>query len=190
MKQNYTVEQSSPTTFWLKFDELNLRKESLTIELSLCKDDSNSKRSLPKLWYSFGYTDKVLETYWCVSTYVKDSEGYCWGKYNPQSKMEGKRTVINFDWMLEGTEENKEKLIDETYKRFSQAAGKSATEEKLERIREFATLKQLEIVDAMPEGWYKMNYATDPSGCVSVCNTRATLKARKEGTLERKLLLI
>ena len=66
-----------------------------------------------------GFTDRVLKTYWSVSTYVTDAKGQCWGIYNPTIKPNGNK--INFDYMFEATEENKQILINETYKRFMEA---------------------------------------------------------------------
>ena len=71
-------------------------------------------------WFSFknkkgedvkhGYTKKNLTNYLCVDTYVTDKEGNCTRKYNPQAekKNPGK---INFNYMLEATEANEEKLL-------------------------------------------------------------------------------
>lgn len=58
--------------------------------------------------------------YWSVQVYVEDSEGNCFGSYNPII-INGK---INFEWLFEATEDNKQKLINEVYKRFSTAKGK------------------------------------------------------------------
>lgn len=192
-KNNYTVKQLVPTVLWFTFNEKNKKGEELTIELTLCTD-SDSKNSLPKLWHKNGYIDRVLDTYWAVSTCVKDSEGRSWGKYNPQTKLseDGGRMVINFDWMMEATEENKEKLIDEVYRIFSEATGKSATEEKIEKVMEYAKINKLEVVTEIPEGWEKRNYATDPCGSISICNCKMgdTFKAIKEKRYQRKLLLV
>ena len=192
IKNNYVVSQSAPTVFWLTFNEKNKKSETLTIELSLCKDDPTYKNSLPKLWYKNGYIDRVLETYWSIGTYVTDSEGRQWGKYNPQNKLsdDGKRMVINFDWMLEATEENREKLINEVYRIFSEATGKSATEEKIEHVKEFAKNNNIEVAEEIPEGWIKVNYATDPAGSVSICNMKPSIKAIRDGSFQRKLLLV
>ena len=132
---NYTIEQMAEKRWFYTFTNTNKKSESLIIELSKC-EDSSYKNSLPKLWYKNGYTDKVLESYWSIQTYVKDSEGQSYGRYNPQHKLseDTKRSVINFDWMLEATEENKEKLIDEVYRIFSVATGESATEKKHRKI--------------------------------------------------------
>lgn len=191
-QNNYVVSQSAPTVFWVKFNDKNNKRETLTVELSLCENSATYKNSLPNLWFKNGYIDRVLETYWCVNTYVEDSEGRSWGKYNPQTKLseDGKRMVINFDWMFEATEENKNKILNEVYRIFSEATGKSATEEKIDKVREYAKKNNLEVVTEVPEGWIKKDYATDPCGSISVCNTKFSLKAIKDGTFQRKLLLV
>ncbi|MDR1707437.1 MAG: hypothetical protein LBR46_05485 [Prevotella sp.] len=122
MRKEYTVEQMAETRWFYTFSEPNAKGEKLVIEILRGRNDGGS-RALPVLWYKSGMTDRVLETYWCISTYVTDTEGRCWIMYNPQSKRsdDGKRAVINFDWMYEATEENKEKLIDEAFRLFSAA---------------------------------------------------------------------
>ena len=47
--------------------------------------------------------------------YAYDKEGNCYGRYNPQILPHG--TKINFDWILEATEENKERILNEIIKR-------------------------------------------------------------------------
>lgn len=191
LKGKYEISQSSPNTFWLTFNEENSIGESLTIELTHC-ENSGGNNSLPNLWYKKGYMNRVLENYWGVSTYVKDSEGRSWGKYNVQDKLsdDKKRMVIDFDWMLEATEENKEKLINEVYRIFMSATGKSATEEKIERVREYAKKNNIEVVTEIPEGWLKIRSAVDPIGSISVCNMKWNLKAARDGSFQRKLLLV
>lgn len=72
-----------------------------------------SKHSLPAMWKRKGFIDKEPETWWGVQTYVTDRQGRCSGKYNPTTK-DGK---LNFEWLLEATEENQQKIIDEIYRR-------------------------------------------------------------------------
>ena len=105
----------------INFLEKNNKGETLRIFLTKC-ENSGGKHALPILWFANGYTDRVLETYWHLETFVRDDKG-CWGIYNPQHKIHpsGGRYVINFDWMFEATEENKEKLIKEVYRRFAEA---------------------------------------------------------------------
>lgn len=188
----YTVEQMADTRWFLRFKEKNTIGESLLIELCLCQDDPNWKNSNPKVWYKNGYTDRVLELYWHVDPEVRDSEGRGWRKYDIQRKLsdDGKRMVINFDWMLEATEENKEILINEIYNLFINATGKSATEEKIEHVKEYAKKNSMEVVTEIPKGWIKTSHATDPSGSISVCNIERSFKAIRDGSFKRKLLLV
>lgn len=99
----------------------NMLGETLTFELIKCTPDNSFKTSLPNLWKKYGYTDKVLDTYYYIDTYVYDSKGNCTGKYNPQNKLsdDGKRYIIDFKYMLEATDENKMILINEVLNRFS-----------------------------------------------------------------------
>lgn len=77
------------------------------IEVSFCK--AGELNSIPQLWYKYGYTNKVLNEYIFIKTYCTDKDGHCTGNYNPQTIGINK---INFDYMLESTEENLNKLID------------------------------------------------------------------------------
>ena len=121
----YTTEQRTATSTYYHFTEQNKRGERLTVEITECRPDNKSKSSLPNLWQKHGYTKKRLESYFSFATYATDADGLCWGRYNPQTKVEavnGKpRAVINFDWMLEVTEQNRERLLRECYNRFINA---------------------------------------------------------------------
>lgn len=187
-----SIEKVAATRTLYTFKNKNSKGETLVIELSLCKDNPTYKNSLPKLWYKKGYIDRVLETYWNIDTYVTDSEGSCWSLYNPQLKAaeSGKSAVINFDWMLEATEENKQKIINEVYTLFSKATGKSATEKKIDKVKDFAIKNNLKVVTEIPEGWEKVAFPTDPIGCISICNEKMSLEAIRNKTFERRLLLI
>lgn len=71
--------------------------------------------------------DKIFKEpfpWWVIRVYVTNkNDGLCYGKYNPQEKPEVKRdskgkiwlshNVVNFDWVLPATEENKRKIIEE-----------------------------------------------------------------------------
>lgn len=76
-------------------------------------ENTHGKHSLPAMWKRKGFIDKEPETWWGVQTYVTDRQGRCSGKYNPTTK-DGK---LNFEWLLEATEENRQKIIDEIYRR-------------------------------------------------------------------------
>ena len=171
---------------WIHVTESNKKEETLTIELSECINPGG-KNSLPYLWHKAGYTDKVLNTYLCIHTYCTDSEGNCYGIYNPQTKRseDGKRNVINFDWMFENTEENKQKLINETIRLFESATGKSATQEKMEKCEKFASENDLDIVTEKPEGWHELLGIKSPIGSVVITDR----KSFKQKDYKRALLV-
>ena len=187
MENNYTVEQMAEERWFYTFADVNKKGEKLIIELSKVQDDKDYKKSLPKLWAKGGYIDRVLESYWSIETYVKDSEGNSWGMYNPQHKLnEETRLVINFDWMFEATEENKERIINEVYRRFSNATGKSATEEKHEKIKSYAQKNNMVIYNTIPSGWSVLEGAiTAPRGTELISNK----KSFKSGKRQTALLL-
>lgn len=120
---NYTVEQRTKAATWYTFAEQNSAGERLQVELSECRPDNRCKNSLPNLWKKHGYTARVLESYFCVRTYATDPEGVCRGRYNPQEETQNSspQRSINFAWMLEVTEENRERLLRECYRRFINA---------------------------------------------------------------------
>lgn len=168
--KEYTVEkQEYSNTTWINVIGENDKKERLVISICECTNPGG-QNSLPALWYKHGRTNKILETYLSVDAYVYDSENQCWGCYNPQIKRseDGRRSVIDFDWMLENTEENKQKLISECIRRFETAKGKSATEIKLDKIYEYAAKYNLDVLKRIPEGWKEIHCASDPIGCVRV----------------------
>ncbi|NCI35845.1 hypothetical protein EJM73_09225 [Clostridium botulinum] len=170
------------------FTDTNEKGEKVIIELSKCEDDPSFKNSLPKLWKKHGHIDRVLKTYWGIETYVKDTEGNSFGMYNPQDKLreDGKGMVINFDWMFEATEDNKEKLINEVYRLASEAKGETATEEKHRKIREYAKERNIDIYKSIPIGWNILNGAlTAPKGAVWISN----MKSFKSGDRKQAILL-
>jgi len=188
MKNKYIIEQMAESRWFYTFTEANKKGEKLIIELSKCEDNT-SKNSLPKLWKQHGCIDRVLENYWSINTYVKDTEGNSYGMYNPQHKLteDRKREVINFEWMFEATEENKEKLINEVYRLFSSAKGETATEEKKRNIKEYAIKNNIDIYKTIPRGWSKSNYClTAPIGTIWINNN----KSFKSGCRKQSILLV
>lgn len=169
----YTVEKGAGTITWIHVEGKNEKEETLLIELSECENPGGNN-SLPVLWKKHGFIDRVLDTYICIHTYVTDSEGRCWGGYNPQTKLseDGKRNVINFEWMFENTEENKELLINECIRLFETAKGKSATQEKMEVIETFAFRKGYEITHEKPDGWHELAGLYAPYGSVVITNRK------------------
>lgn len=187
MLGKYIIEQMAPTRWFYSFEDVNEKKEKLVIELiKIVVDNPNDKKCLPYLWKKHGYIDRVLPHYWSISTYVHDTENNCYGIYNPQSKRsdDGKRNVINFDWIFEATEENKQKLLEEVYNRFMAATGKTATEKKIENVYNHAKKCGHEVYKELPEGWKMLKGTYAPLGSVLISNGKSFRdKERKEALL-------
>ena len=83
MRKEYTTEKRSETRTYHEFSELNAKGEKIAFEFVKC-ENQGGKNSLPYLWKKNGYIDRILETYWSVSTYATDATG-CWG-IEPQVK--------------------------------------------------------------------------------------------------------
>lgn len=111
MKNHGEVEQMAPARWFVNFGN-NKLNENILVEVSICENDG-SKYALPKLWKKNGWMDHELKTWIHLMVYVTDPSGLCHGKYNPTEKA-GK---INFQWVLEATPENLEKLLTEVERR-------------------------------------------------------------------------
>lgn len=113
--RKYEIKKMSNNREYLTFQEKNQKGETIMIELVKSTSPKEKSQSMAYLWKKNGLTDQVLETWWSIRTYVTTENGECLGKYNPQEFFDKrkKRLSINFDWMLEATEENKDKLIAE-----------------------------------------------------------------------------
>ena len=86
------------------------------IQAELMKiENDGSKSNLINTWYNKGWIKKPLKDYWSIEVYATDNEGLCWGRYNPQILPGG--TKINFDYIMEATDKNKEYLLREIEKR-------------------------------------------------------------------------
>ena len=191
MKKEYTIEQMAETRWFYTFTETNAKGEKLIIELSHCTNSGGS-HALPELWKKNGYIDRVLETYWSIETYVKDTENNSYGRYNPTHKLseDGKRAVIDFNWMFEATEENKEKLINEVVKIFYSQSGETATEKKIRKVREFAKERNIEVMTEIPEGWVNLGYCTAPIGSTYICNMKVSIQNLRDVNRKEALLLV
>lgn len=197
----YEVDKKTPGGTWINVIGKNAKQETMIINIVHCHCENAAKdqNSLPYLWHKHGWTDKVMENYISCETYVRDSEGYCWGLYNPQTKRseDGKRYVINFEWLLDDTEENERKIIEECIRLFESATGKSATEMKMEHIMDVAKERNMEVVYEMPEGYKEMKYClTNPEGAITIVPDKEPHFIRENGNLRRnpkykaKLLVI
>lgn len=97
-------------------DIRNKKGETITIDISYIVPNNTTESSLPNLWKKHGFIDRVLDSYISIETFVKDEDGNCFGKYNPQIKKN--QNKINFDYMLEVNQQNKIKLLDKIYRSF------------------------------------------------------------------------
>lgn len=111
----YTMEKMNQkgTREFYHFNDRNSKGERIEIEFTNVENDHNEH--LINLWYKEGFIKKKLESYWNVEVYAYDKKENCYGKYNPQILPNGTR--INFDWILEATKENKERILNEIIKR-------------------------------------------------------------------------
>lgn len=104
----------------------------LVVEVSTITHQHTSG-SLMKLWVDNKYLPKFIEKTLCVRVYFEDENGNCIEKFNPQvkiviekykvSKDTYKNTVksmIEFEWVLEATEENEQKLLNEIERRYNE----------------------------------------------------------------------
>lgn len=108
------------------WDEPNAKGERIEAELTLC-ESRRGKGSLMALWKKKCYVDRFMEAWWSVDVYCYDEDGYCWARYNPTVKPGGAGFVFDFDWLLEGTPENIEKLTAEIERRAFGATIKNAS---------------------------------------------------------------
>ena len=104
--------------YW-DYPTLNKKEERLVLEVNCCYNEK-SPNCLPVLWYKNGWTDRLILNYWSVRPYVYEKNGDCYGRYDfVKPSEDGKRRVIDFDWLLEATTENLEKLVVEMLRRFN-----------------------------------------------------------------------
>lgn len=87
--------------------------ERFQIEITTCEHDRKNKHDMMNIWKKEGYIENFLATHLNVSTYYTDIGGRCWGYYNITEKLseDGRRNVIDFDYILEATEENEMYLV-------------------------------------------------------------------------------
>ena len=109
----YTIEKMSKTREFYHFNDRNSKCEIIDVEFTKVENDNNE--NLINLWYKKGFIKEKLENYLHVEVYVYDEKGNCCRKYNPLILPHG--TKINFDWILEATKENKERILNEIIKR-------------------------------------------------------------------------
>lgn len=118
--KNVEIKQMAQHRTIYEFKEKNSKNEKLIVEITECYYDVENTNSLSNLWKKHGYTNKLYDNALHVDCFCYDTNGYCWERYNPTTKLskDKKRKEINFKWLLEVSDKNKEKLLNEIYKRF------------------------------------------------------------------------
>lgn len=119
---------STPTHLWLNCTDTNERGETLLVEVNVCEMDFEHKYGNGYIWKRNGRVDGSFTEWWHISTYAYRPNGGCFGGYNPQEMTYlGKpdsaghrqmRPVIDFDWLVEATDMNLERILDEIHRRF------------------------------------------------------------------------
>ena len=105
------------------WDEPNSKGERIAAEFVLCTGGFE-KRSVQRIWKKKGYIDRILDSFWYVDVCCYCEDGSCWARYNPTVQSGGAGYVFNFEWMLEGTLENAEKISAEIERRaFAECEG-------------------------------------------------------------------
>lgn len=110
-----------------KVEQINAREfyyyvgNNFIISVSKQEHDFNSKYDLMNVWKEAGFIANRLKTHICINTYFTDEKGQCWGWYNPTVKVtpDGKRMVIDFDYLKEYNDENVKYLLSECIKAFN-----------------------------------------------------------------------
>ena len=100
----------------IQFEQKAGDKETVLLVITRCPDGC-----MP-LWVK----EKIFKEpfpWWSIKVYATEENGMCYGRYNPQEKPEVKKdskgkvylnhNVVNFDWVLPATEENRQKIIAE-----------------------------------------------------------------------------
>lgn len=106
--------------FFVYPKETNSKGESIVLEFRICQWGEGF--SLWERWVKNRQLKKT-GTLLFLTTDVTDKNGSCWRRYNPQWKRseDGKREVVDFDYLPEATAEGYRLLIDETMRRFREA---------------------------------------------------------------------
>ena len=103
--------RSGKNNLWYEF--INNKGEKVEIEITKCFTDPRDKNSLPNIWKNSGFTKTLINNYLYVSTYVSIGDE-CFSMYNPFVIKNNHK--INFDWLLEVSDENIEKILNEIYR--------------------------------------------------------------------------
>lgn len=89
----------------------NNKNERIVVYFSTTQHNRKNRHDLMNLWIKHGYMEKFIPETINMMVYVYDEYDNCTGKYNPT--IYPHECKINFDWMLEATSENFNRLLEE-----------------------------------------------------------------------------
>lgn len=118
MKHSYKIEDmTGGRGFCIRytFEDQTPKGERLIVDLVRCENPGGA-RSLPNLWKEHGYIDRVLKSWIGIDVYVTDKAGNCRRDYDPMV-LDNNGHRINFEWVLEDTPENRDRIIAEICRR-------------------------------------------------------------------------
>jgi hypothetical protein len=110
-KEQYPLEKGNEL---ITFKDETKKGERVMVDICRVENDG-SESNIINIWYRNKTIKERLASYWHITVYATDQNGFTWGRYNPQLKPGG--TKINFDYVYEATEENKNKLLEEISRR-------------------------------------------------------------------------
>lgn len=87
----------------------------MEVEISETVHDKACSYDLMHRWIKTGYVSEWHDTSLTVQTYYSEDGKSCYGYYNPTARLseDGKRLVIDFDWVLDATPENVSRILRE-----------------------------------------------------------------------------
>ena len=109
--------------FELKLESGNRRiyeTASGTLAVEICTTDHNGiKGGSMDVYVKNGWVDRFMSKTLGVQTYFKLPDGTKVGElFNPTVKRVSAGSELDFDWLLEATHENEERILDEIGRRF------------------------------------------------------------------------
>lgn len=115
----YRLDNENTLQIIIEYDMPTKDGERLQVAFIRSIND-HSSASLADSWFREGKTPTRLETWWSVTTYCYGERG-CTSKYNPtmirsihhNEKGDYVVPVNNYEWILEATEENMERILAE-----------------------------------------------------------------------------
>lgn len=113
LARKYTVTKQGNHELY-DFKDKNKNGERIIAEIGHY-DYEGQPYEVPYLWYKNGTTKEIMQSFITVRTYVYDDQGNCYERYNPTVKKNSNH--LDFDWILENTEENREKILKEIIRR-------------------------------------------------------------------------